>query len=464
MKKTDIRWLGEIPEHWDIRRLKYVLRERDTRSEHGTEQLLRVSQFTGVTERKRADGVEEPDTRAESLIGYKKVEPNDLVVNIMLAWNGSMGVSAVSGIASPAYCVYHFSDSVDPRYFHYLLRSELFKARIKALSTGVVESRLRLYTDDLYRLEALVPPPVEQAAIVRFLDHATHRIRLYIRAKQNLIKLLEEQKQSVTHRAVTRGLDPSVRLTPSGVEWLGDVPGHWQVMATRHRYTQVLGKMLDTKRITGDHSLPYLRNTDVQWDRINVDDLPRMDIPESEYSRYTLLPGDLVVCEGGEIGRCAIWNEPLKLCAFQKALHRLRPVSTSADTPRFMYYALRAAANAGAFSDGHVSTIPHLTGDKLRAHQFPFPPKREQDAIVAFLDEESGKIDQACLFVNAEISTLRELLSRLVADAVTGRLDVRAAAKSLPAESSADQIDDMLECAADTPGEEFSEALEPVRS
>ena len=96
-------WLGEIPSHWTVRRMKYVVHETDSRSTSGNEQLLRVSQYTGVTQRRRADGLDEPDTRADSLVGYKRVELNDLVINIMLAWNGSMGVSKHVGIASPAY-------------------------------------------------------------------------------------------------------------------------------------------------------------------------------------------------------------------------------------------------------------------------------------------------------------------------------------------------------------------------
>lgn len=122
-KDSGVPWLGTTPSHWSIGRLKYVLKERDTRSVAGDEQLLRVSQYTGVTERRRQNGSDEPDTRAESLIGYKCVEPNDLVVNIMLAWNGSMGISHYSGIASPAYGVYRFVTHSDPWYFHHLLRS-----------------------------------------------------------------------------------------------------------------------------------------------------------------------------------------------------------------------------------------------------------------------------------------------------------------------------------------------------
>ena len=233
-KDSGVEWLGEVPEHWDIRRVKYLLKECDTRSVDGSEELLRVSQYTGVTPRSPTGDVDEPDTRAASLVGYKRVEPNDLVVNIMLAWNGSMGVSQFRGITSPAYCVYRFRANSHPWYFHHLLRSPIYKARIKSVSTGIVESRLRLYTDDLYRLEALVPPLPEQTAIVRFLDHADRRIRRYIRAKQKLIALLEEQKQAIIHQAVTGKIDvrtgqPYPSYKDSGVEWLGEVPKHWEV-------------------------------------------------------------------------------------------------------------------------------------------------------------------------------------------------------------------------------------------
>ena len=183
-KIAEVEWMGNVPEHWDVRRLKYLLKERDTRSVDGCGHLLSVSQYTGVTQRKPMGDGDDTDTRAVSLIGYKRVEPNDLVVNIMLAWNGSMGVSQFPGIASPAYCVYHFRENAHPWYFHYLLRSPIYKGRIKAVSTGVVESRLRLYTDDLYSLEGLLPPVPDQSAIVRFLEYIDRHIQRYIHAKQ----------------------------------------------------------------------------------------------------------------------------------------------------------------------------------------------------------------------------------------------------------------------------------------
>jgi type I restriction enzyme, S subunit len=148
----------------------------------------------------------------------------------------------------------------------------------------------------------VVPPPSEQAAIVRFLAWAKGRIDKAIRAKRKVIALLNEQKQAIIHRAVTRGLDPNVNLKDSGIPWLGEIPEHWEVVSLRMHYSVELGKMLDAKRITGRYALPYLRNRDVQWDRIVVDDLPTMDIRPFEFPRYTVKQGDLLVCEGGRLG------------------------------------------------------------------------------------------------------------------------------------------------------------------
>ncbi len=253
--------------------------------------------------------------------------------------------------------------------------------------------------------------------------------------------LLEEQRRAVVHRAVTRGLDPNVRLKPSGVEWLGDVPAHWEVAALKYRYLQCLGKMLDSKRITGKYSIPYLRNVDVQWNRINIEDLPEMDIPPNEYNRYTVQHGDLLVCEGGEVGRCALWSGELAVCGFQKALHRLRPQNVDRDLPRFMYYVLRAAVNGNAFSDGRVSTIEHLTGDQFRAYRFPFPPHTEQAAIAAHLDKTTAAIDAAVARARRQVELLREYRARLIADGVTGKLDVREAAADLLDEGGAGKAD-----------------------
>jgi|HubBroStandDraft_6_1064221.scaffolds.fasta_scaffold41054_2 type I restriction enzyme S subunit len=224
-------------------------------------------------------------------------------------------------------------------------------------------------------------------------------------------------------------LKPYQAMKDSGVPWLGAVPEHWTVAALRHRYSQCLGKMLDSKRIRGEHSVPYLRNIDVQWDRINTLGLPVMDITEAEYGRYTVQPGDLLVCEGGEVGRAAVWQGTLALCGFQKALHRLRPLSRKDDDPRFIMFVLMAASAAGAFYDGHESTIAHLTGDKLRSHRFPFPDGVEQTAIVRFLDHISLQIRHYIGAKRRLIKLLEEQKQAIIYRAVTRGLNANVRLK-----------------------------------
>ena len=267
MKATGVSWLGQVPGHWEIRRAKNLFRPVDVRSKTGSEELLTVSANHGVIPRRTASVTM---FKAESYAGHKLCWPGDLVINSLWAWSSGLGVSRHHGIVSTAYGVYRTRDrhALEPSFVHELVRSAPFHWELRVRSKGVWTSRLQLTDESFLGAPFPLPPFAEQTAIVRFLDHADRRIRRYIRAKQKLIKLLEEQKQAIIHRAVTRGLDPNVRLKPSGMEWLGDVPEHWEVAALRHRYTQVLGKMLDSKRITGSDSLPYLRNADVHWDSI----------------------------------------------------------------------------------------------------------------------------------------------------------------------------------------------------
>ena len=432
-KPSGVDWLGDLPDHWDKRKLRSVLTGKTERDRPDLP-LLSVVRERGVIRRDVTSKDENRNFIPDDLTNYKVVRAGQFAMNKMKAWQGSYGVSAHDGIVSPAYFVFDL-DSVTERFFNMAVRSKAYVPFFGQASDGVRIGQWDLSQARMREIPFLIPPIYEQAAIVRYLDHVDRRIRRYVSAKERLIGLLVEEKQAVINRAVTRGLDPNVPLKRSGVEWLGDVPAHWEVIALTRRYSQCLGKMLDTKRITGSHPLRYLRNTDVQWDRINIEDLPEMDIPPNEYGRYTVEEGDLLVCEGGEVGRCAIWSRQLPVCGFQKALHRLRPRSASEDVPRYMFYALQTAANGNAFSDGHVSTIAHLTGEKLRAHRFPFPSFLEQATIVEYLDKATTASDAAIDRARRQIELIQEYRTRLIADVVTGKLDVRKAAAGLADEA-----------------------------
>jgi type I restriction enzyme, S subunit len=444
MKDSGMLWLGEVPEHWQVRRLKYLLRERDDRSVDGSQQLLRVSQYTGITERRRDDGGTEPDTRAESLAGYKLVDRNDLAINIMLAWNGSMGVSPFRGIVSPAYCVYRIGPQAHPWYLHHLLRSPSYKARIKAVSTGVVESRLRLYTDDLYRLEALLPPRSEQAGVVRFLEYADQRIRRYIRAKQKLIKLLEKQKEAIIHRAVTRGLDPNVPLKPSSLEWLGDVPEHWEVRPLKFLTPQVtVGIVIQPARLYVASGVPCLRSLNISSGIIQARELVFIT-PESnrEHHKSQIFSGDIVVVRTGRAGVAAVVTPEFD------GANCIDLLIVRASERFYSEYLLMYLNSWAARTDIEYRSVgaiqAHYNTTTLANLVVPVPPLEDQRAIIDVIARQTSPLDRARVTADSEIALLGELRTRLIADVVTGKLDVREGAARLPDEvDEAEPLDEI---------------------
>ena len=239
-KESGEQWLGQVPKEWIVLRNKYFLYELNNKSTTGTEELLTVSHYTGITKR-RSRLKEESDllTTAKTLVGYKLVSKNNLVMNIMLAWNGSLGISPYYGIVSPAYCVFKIDETMlIPKYLHFLHRTSQYISVFKTVSTGVIESRLRLYPEEYFRLQSCFPPLPEQTKIAKFLDHKTVQIAKFIKAKKRMIELFKEQKQAIINDAVTGKIDvttgkPYPKYKDSGVEWLGQVPEGWKMKKLR---------------------------------------------------------------------------------------------------------------------------------------------------------------------------------------------------------------------------------------
>ncbi len=425
-KESGQEWLGRVPTHWDVRRTKLILREIDSRSTTGKEQLLRVSQYTGVTPRKAADGSDAPDTRAASLVGYKRVSVNDLVINIMLAWNGSMGVSRFDGIASPAYCVYSLNKCAQPWYYHQLFRLPLYKGRIKAVSTGVIESRLRLYSDDLGRIEAILPPPDEQAAIVRFLDHANRKIDGWVRAKRKLIGLLNEQKQAIIHRAVTRGLHPDVPLKPSGIPWLGDIPIHWGI---------VRNMALFAHRVEpGIAGLPVLQVS--LRSGITAEELDQFGRPKrliADATKYKRIHEGDMAYNTMRMWQGAVGVSPSDGLV-SPAYVVLKPrKDTCPEFYDFIFHTEVYKQQVNRQSTGIVSDRNRLYWDSFKQMPNLTLPTTEQKEIVAYIAQETAALNTAIARTEREIALMQEYRTRLTADLVTGKLDVREAAAHLPA-------------------------------
>lgn len=201
LKSTNIPWLPEIPEHWEIKPIRSLLREATDKSETGEEELLSLSQYTGISYKKEAKNV--GMFEAESTVGYKKVKAGQFVMNIMLAWNGSYAVSSLDGIISPAYCVFAFISDCDKMYYHYLLRLGIYSGAFKTASRGIIDSRLRLYPNRFYPFPIICPPIEEQHAIVSYITERTSKINSLIEKLNKEIECIKEYKQRLISDVVT---------------------------------------------------------------------------------------------------------------------------------------------------------------------------------------------------------------------------------------------------------------------
>lgn len=201
MKDSGIPWLPQIPEHWKVKPVRSLLKEAEEKSETGTEELLSLSQYTGITYKK--DAGKTGMFEAESTVGYKIVHAGQFVMNIMLAWNGSYAVSDLDGIISPAYCVFNFICECDKQYYDYLLRIKAYCGAFKTASRGIIDSRLRLYPNKFMPFPILCPPLDEQKAIVAHIEEKVSKIDAIAEKLQKEIESIKEYKQRLISDVVT---------------------------------------------------------------------------------------------------------------------------------------------------------------------------------------------------------------------------------------------------------------------
>ena len=227
-KATNLPWLPQIPAHWEIVRAKQIFSPIDIRSEKGEEQLLSVSERYGVVKREHANVTM---FQAASYEGYKLCWPDDLAINSLWAWSYGLGFSPYHGIISTAYSVFRLKDKTQclPRFYDYFVRGKNFHWELRVRSKGLWKSRYQLSDDAFLAAPMLFAPINEQEQIVRYLDSMTAKINKLIRAKKKQIALLQEQKQAIINQAVTKGLNPNAEMKDSGIDWLGQIPAHWDV-------------------------------------------------------------------------------------------------------------------------------------------------------------------------------------------------------------------------------------------
>jgi len=457
-------WLGEVPKHWDFRRAKYFFRESDDRSTTGEEELLSVSHLTGVTPRSTKNI---NMFMAESNVGYKVCRPNDVVINTMWAWMAALGVARQWGIASPSYAVYRPLPGVglEPTYVDRLLRTPAYASEYLCASTGVNTSRLRLYPERFLTIPILRPPAVEQAAIVRFLNHVDRRIRRYISAKRKLIRLLEEQKRAIIDHVVARGLDPSVRLRPSSVEWLGDVPEDWQVVRLKALASRVTSGSRGWSDFAADSGALFIRIGNLTRASIDLDleNIVRLRLPAhvlGEAARTRVQCDDVLLSITAFIGSVAVVPPGLEEAYVSQHVACCRLWERCAN-PRWVAWVLlsRVGQTHGQLSM-YGGTKQGLSLDDVKNHVVLLPPRDLQDRLVEWIELKSERLSAGIGSTKQEIALLREYRTRLIADVVTGKLDVREAAARLPEEAGESEPIDVVEAAGDAGDPDVDDADE----
>jgi type I restriction enzyme S subunit len=446
-KQTGLPWLGDVPAHWDVRRNGRLF---GARRETGFPDLpvLEVSIRSGVRIRDFDNGGRKQEMTDRSK--YQRAVRGDIAYNMMRMWQGAVGIAPADGLVSPAYVVARPFPETDAAYYAYLFRTAAYMREIDVFSRGIVPDRNRLYWESFKQMPSVYPPLDEQRLIVRFLDwHGAQTLRL-VRAKKKIIALLNEQKQAIIHRAVTRGLDPNAKLKPSGIPWLGDVPEGWEVKRLRRLATKFGSGVTPKGGATGymADGVIFLRSQNIHFDGLRLQDVARIPRATHEAMKGTHVRACDVLLNitGASIGRaCAVpvafaddANVNQHVCIIRAKRDEVVPEFLAAviSTP-VMQREIRFEQN-GASREG-------LTLDAIKSFAIPLPPRSEQRLILESIKLEALQWDAATFRFEREIALIQEFRTRLIADVVTGKLDVRAAAAGLPEATEIEPIDDLIE-------------------
>ncbi|MDD3877488.1 MAG: restriction endonuclease subunit S [Bacteroidales bacterium] len=421
-KPSGAEWLGEIPEHWKLTRLGLLLTPVSDRNRLDLP-LLSITREKGVILRDLDDEDENHNFIPDDLSNYKVLKAGQFGMNKMKAWQGSYGISDFDGIVSPAYFIFNLHDKVRPEYFHKAIRSKLYVSFFGSASDGVRIGQWDLSKERMTQIPFVIPPKAEQTAIAQFLDQKTALIDKAIAIKQKQIALLKERRQILIHRAVTRGLNPNVKMKDSGVEWIGMIPEGWEVKRLKYVANVVLGKMICNED-KGNYKLkPYLKSKNIQWLNVDVSTVDEMWFSIKEMNDYRLKKGDLVLSEGGEVGKTCIWNNELNECYIQNSAHKI--TFFKENIQEYFLYLFYTTGKMGFF-DAIVNkvSIGHLTKDKLINIKIIKPSEKEQIAIANYIEKASKRIATAITLKEKEIEKLKEYKATLIDSVVRGKIKV----------------------------------------
>lgn len=421
---TGVEWLPEIPVGWEVKRFKFIANTQKGR--------IPTELFSSP-----ADTVA-PYLAMDYLRGNPKQlwyatknDGNSIEVkdgNLLLLWDGSNAgefMAGKAGILSSTMGKITLRIPIDEAYFfHY---AKFFERILKegTIGMGIPHVNPAILADALVPL----PPLAEQRAIARFLDDKTAQLDQLITQKQQMLALLREERAALLNHAVTQGLDAAAPRRDSGVEWLGEVPAHWEVKRLKWIAAIQGGIALSAgKKLENPVTLPYLRVANVQDGYLDLSEVKTVEVEADQVARYTLHKGDLLMNEGGDndkLGRGCVWQGEVEPCLHQNHVFAVRLfnsynpewlnlITTTEGARTHFLTRAKQSTNLASISSSNIRELPVL-----------LPPIAEQQEIMAFVAEKFAEIAETTDTINQEIALLQEYRAALIAEAVTGQLDVR---------------------------------------
>ena len=416
-KESGVQWLGEIPEHWGMRKMKYIFDERSEKN-HPNEPMLSATQSEGVILQSKYQGrVVVVNTGFD---GLKLVKVGDFVIHLR-SFQGGIEYAYDQGIISSAYTILNPKYPEFSAYYKRLLKSSAFIDLLKICVTGIREGQNINYSK-LKQFFMPLPPLSEQHAIVTYLDDKCGKIDKVVEGKQKQIELLAEMKQRIIADAVTRGLNPNVTMKATNIPWLKEIPEHWEKTKVSRIFKQIGS---GTTPSSGDASLyaeegtPWLQSGDFNNNEINSTSKFLTDKALENYCLKLYKPvGVVIAMYGASIGKVGLLNIETTVnqacCVLSDSVNLLQ---------KFAFYVfINEKENLVKKSKG--GTQPNISQEIIKSHYIPLPPLPEQRAIVTYLDDKCGKIDLLVEKLKAEIDAIKEYKQRLISDVVTGQIKV----------------------------------------
>lgn len=413
-KPSNLPWVAEIPSGWKISKNSQLFRESSELSEKGEEPLLSLSQYTGISYKSNAAkiGMREADSK----IGYRVIHEDDIVMNIMLAWNGSTAVSPFDGIISPAYAVYRQRTALNPKYFHYLFRIPAICSYFESNSTGLIKSRLRLYSDSFMRLFSIFPPREEQDQIVRYLDWQVSKINRLIAAKRKRIELVKEHFSVRIANIVCNGLKPNTPMRETGIDYIGAIPSHWTVLQNKRLFKSM------NRTFQG---IPTVLSLSQKDGLIPYSEMTERSLHTSSYESWQLVcPNDLVLNRFKAHLGVFFASKYTGIVTFHYGVYEAK-MPLVAKYYEVLYHTPEYCRVYAGQSRGMTVGLQNLSDTNFYSTYTVYPPNEEQREIVTEIEQIEKQQSSIIAGVNRQIEKLQEFRTRLISDVVTGQVDVR---------------------------------------